>query len=217
MGILPAAYCHCSFPLKTHPPTPTPTPTLQFKKSVFELNVPINPIAIKYNKVFVDGYWNSRNESYAAHLFRIMTSWAMVVDVWFMDPVDRSPGETGADFARRVQRMVAARAGLKAVEWDGYIKYWRPSEKFIKERQAALADELCGALGIHEGPNWEAAQAQARHSPFASGTASSGGTRHTSMSENEGVAAAAAAAVEGVGAVSAAAAAAVFKKDEHNQ
>ncbi len=104
--------------------------------------MPINPIAIKYNKVFVEGYWNSRQESFQAHLFRIMTSWAMVVDVWFMDPVCIAPGETGALFAQRVQRMIAARAGLKAVDWDGYMKYWRPSDKFIQKRQESLAAEL---------------------------------------------------------------------------
>jgi hypothetical protein len=106
------------------------------------LGVQVNPIAIKYNKVFVDGYWNSRQESFQGHLFRIMTSWAMVVDIWFMDPVTAHPGETGAAFAQRVQRMIAARAGLKAVDWDGYMKYWRPSEKFIGTRQRTLAGEL---------------------------------------------------------------------------
>ena len=44
----------------------------------------IHPQAIKYNKVFVDGYWNSREQSFAQHLFRLMTSWAVVCDVWFL-------------------------------------------------------------------------------------------------------------------------------------
>ncbi len=95
---------------------------VQFKKFVFELGVPVNPVAIKYNKVFVDGYWNSRAESFQAHLYRLMTSWAVVVDIWFLDPQVRAPGESGAAFAQRVQRMIAARAGLKAVDWDGYMK-----------------------------------------------------------------------------------------------
>ena len=58
---------------------------IQFKKGVFELGVPINPVAIKYNKVFVDAYWNSRQQSFAQHLFGMMTSWAVVCDVWFLD------------------------------------------------------------------------------------------------------------------------------------
>lgn len=80
---------------------------------VFDLGVPVNPIAIKYNKVFVDGYWNSRQQSFAQHLIRLMTSWAVVCDIWFLDQQSIQPGEDAADFARRVQRMIAARAGLK--------------------------------------------------------------------------------------------------------
>jgi glycerol-3-phosphate O-acyltransferase 3/4 len=121
---------------------------VQFRKGVFEYDVPINPIAIKYNKVFVDGYWNSREQSFAQHLFRLMTSWAVVADIWFMDTQKIRPGESPADFATRVQRMIAARAGLKPVSWDGYMKYWRPSQRFIEERQRSVAEQLCEALSL---------------------------------------------------------------------
>lgn len=43
---------------------------VQFKKGVFELDAPVCPIAMKYNRVFVDGYWNSRKMSFGMHLFR---------------------------------------------------------------------------------------------------------------------------------------------------
>lgn len=70
--------------LSQHAKDPTRTPLLvfpegtcvnneyvvQFKKGVFELGVPVCPIAMKYNKVFVDGYWNSRKMSFGMHLFR---------------------------------------------------------------------------------------------------------------------------------------------------
>jgi hypothetical protein len=154
---------------------------------MFELNVPINPIAIKYNTVFVDGYWNSRAESFAAHQFRIMTSWAMVVDIWFMDPVERAPGETGADFARRVQRMIATRAGLKAVDWDGYIKYWRPSDKFLQARQATLAEEITAALGIRDTPHGVELGAARRSTPASVSANSSAATsKRASFSEGAG-------------------------------
>lgn len=119
---------------------------VQFRKGVFEYGVPINPIAIKYNKVFVDGYWHSREQSFAQHLFRLMTSWAVVADIWFMDPQTIRLGESPAEFATRVQRMIAGRAGLKAVAWDGYMKYWRPSQRFIEERQHHVAEALCSSL-----------------------------------------------------------------------
>jgi glycerol-3-phosphate O-acyltransferase 3/4 len=161
---------------------------IQFKKFVFELGVPINPIAIKYNKVFVDGYWNSRAESFALHLYRLMTSWALVVDVWFLDPQTRAPGESGAAFSQRVQRMIAARAGLKAMDWDGYMKYWRPSPKFMSACQRNVADDLCAALGIRDAPEGLAVGSPyERFEPISSSASSAdcsvASTRHSSMSE----------------------------------
>jgi hypothetical protein len=61
-----------------------------------------------------------------------MTAWCVVVDVWFMDPQTIAPGEDAVAFAERVQKMIAKRAGLEAVHWDGYLKYWKPSERFIQ-------------------------------------------------------------------------------------
>lgn len=46
---------------------------VMFKRGAFELGTSIVPVAIKYNKVFVDPYWNSRASSFAGHLFRLMT------------------------------------------------------------------------------------------------------------------------------------------------
>ena len=101
---------------------------VQFKKFVFELGVPIHPVAIKYNKVFSDAYWNSREKSFHYHLFRLMSSWAVVVDIWFLDPQVARPGEDGAAFATRIQRMIASRANLKPVTWDGYMKVRRAAQ-----------------------------------------------------------------------------------------
>ncbi|RYG52895.1 hypothetical protein EON67_00095 [archaeon] len=75
-------------------------------------------------QVFVDAFWNSREQTFGQHLIRLMTSWAVVCDVWFMDPQTIRPDETPEAFATRVQHMIAARAGLQPVEWDGYMKYW---------------------------------------------------------------------------------------------
>lgn len=132
---------------------------VQFKKGVFELDVPICPIAIKYNKIFVDGYWNSRQISFAGHLLRLMTSWCVVCDVWYLDPVSRLEGESTVDFAKRVQYMIARRAGLKAVDWDGYMKYWKPSDRFIKARQASCAEYLISSANLRPpAPTAETAQ-----------------------------------------------------------
>lgn len=34
--------------------------------------------------------------------------------------------------------MIAARAGLKKVPWDGYLKYFRPSPKLTEKKYASF-------------------------------------------------------------------------------
>ncbi|KAL6561020.1 Glycerol-3-phosphate acyltransferase 9 [Orobanche gracilis] len=103
--------------------------TVMFKKGAFELGCTVCPIAIKYNKIFVDAFWNSRKQSFTTHLLQLMTSWAVVCDVWYLEPQNLEPGETPIEFAERVRDIISIRAGLKKVPWDGYLKYSRPSPK----------------------------------------------------------------------------------------
>lgn len=37
---------------------------------------------------------------------------------------------------------------MKPVDWDGYMKYWKPSERFIKARQMQVADQVREAYDI---------------------------------------------------------------------
>ncbi len=57
--------------------------------------VQVCPVAIKYNKIFVDAFWNSRRESFGKHLFRLLTSWALVCDIYFLEPQNIREGERG--------------------------------------------------------------------------------------------------------------------------
>lgn len=43
---------------------------VMFKRGAFDLGCTVCPIAIKYNKIFVDAFWNSRRQSFTAHLVR---------------------------------------------------------------------------------------------------------------------------------------------------
>ena len=114
---------------------------IQFKKGVFSLDadIAICPVALKYNSVFVDAYWNSRRYSFQRHLFNLMTSWALICDVYYLEPQYRHKDETPADFAQRVQLMIARRGNLVARDWDGYMKYWQPSARFKRAQQLAFA------------------------------------------------------------------------------
>lgn len=116
--------------------------TVMFKKGAFELGCAVCPVAIKYNKTFVDAFWNSRQQSFTMHLVRLMTSWAVVCDVWFMEPQYIQPGESPIEFSERVRELIAKRAGITKVPWDGYLKYYRPSPKLTEKRQAKYAHSL---------------------------------------------------------------------------
>lgn len=43
---------------------------VMFKRGAFDLGATVCPVAIKYNKVFVDAFWNSKRQSFTAHLVR---------------------------------------------------------------------------------------------------------------------------------------------------
>jgi len=115
---------------------------VMFKKGAFEIGATVWPIAIKYNKLFSDPFWNSRTQSFLRHLFRLMTSWSVVCDVWYLEPQTIQPGESTTEFANRVKAMIAKRAGLVNVAWDGYMKYFRPSERFVEERRKLYSSSL---------------------------------------------------------------------------
>ncbi|GBG80277.1 hypothetical protein CBR_g30644 [Chara braunii] len=85
-------------------------------------------------------------QSFTHHLLRLMTSWAVVCDVWYLEPQNMQPGETAVHFAERVQKLIAKRAGIKPVPWDGYLKYYRPSPKFTEKKQAKYADAIIQRL-----------------------------------------------------------------------
>eukprot|EP00753_Platysulcus_tardus_P006126 PLAT13995.2.p1 GENE.PLAT13995.2~~PLAT13995.2.p1 ORF type:complete len:487 (+),score=180.31 PLAT13995.2:78-1538(+) len=124
---------------------------IMFRKGIFELGVPVYPIAIKYNRNFSNTFWDTKQYSFMRHLFQLYTSWAVVCDVWYLPKQTIKPGETAAQFADRVKDMVARRADLINVHWNGYLKRERLSPKFMSERQKAYADRLMKRVKIRNG------------------------------------------------------------------
>ena len=47
---------------------------LFLQRGAFDIGATVYPIAIKYNKIFVDAFWNSRKQSFTAHLVRRLHS-----------------------------------------------------------------------------------------------------------------------------------------------
>ena len=68
--------------MKAHVAAPDTTPLLifpegtcvnneycvMFKRGAFDLDCTVCPIAIKYNKIFVDAFWNRRRQSLTSHM-----------------------------------------------------------------------------------------------------------------------------------------------------
>lgn len=117
---------------------------IQFKKGVFELGLPICPIAIKYEKVFNDPFWSSKEQSFPLYLLELMTSWCLICNVHFLPPmeINTAQGETGVQFSKRVQKKIAEKAKLIPVDFDGYMKHWKPSQRYIDARQNRFANTL---------------------------------------------------------------------------
>jgi glycerol-3-phosphate O-acyltransferase 3/4 len=45
--------------------------TVMFKKGAFDLGATVCPVAIKYNKIFVDAFWNSRRQPFSTYIVRL--------------------------------------------------------------------------------------------------------------------------------------------------
>lgn len=142
---------------------------MMFKKGSFEIGGTIYPVTIKvrapfrrvgvsvrrrggawlsfaspqYDARFGDAFWNSSKYNMVSYLLRMMTSWAIVVNVWYLPPMTiqvglsthqppsagpgfahaRVPvlreqeGEDAAQFANRVKSAIARQGGLLDLPW----------------------------------------------------------------------------------------------------
>ena len=51
------------------------------------------------------------------HVMMLLTSWAIVADVWYLPPVTQQEGESSISFANRVKSEIARQGGLVDLEW----------------------------------------------------------------------------------------------------
>ena len=68
------------------------------------------------------------------YLYMMMSSWALVCDVWYLPPMNRRSDETAIDFANRVKAVIAKQGGLVDLAWYAHQLHqvhWLKYELFI--------------------------------------------------------------------------------------
>ncbi|KAG9391390.1 Glycerol-3-Phosphate Acyltransferase 3-like [Carpediemonas membranifera] len=119
--------------------------TVQFKVGAFQLGADVCPVAIKYNFMFSNVYWNSKRESFTKYILKLWHGWAIVGDVYFLPPMSIEPGESPQQFAGRVKEAISRKARLRSTEWNGYLKYFKPNKRFtdgLQKAQVELSMEI---------------------------------------------------------------------------
>ncbi|CAF0732979.1 unnamed protein product [Brachionus calyciflorus] len=118
------------------------TSVMMFKKGCFEIDTVIYPVAIKYDPRFGDAFWNSSKHTMLQYLMLMMTSWAIVVDVYYLPPMTKYPLEDAASFAKRVKQVIAKKGGFVDLEWDGMLKRASPKLDLMYEQQENYSKHL---------------------------------------------------------------------------
>lgn len=108
---------------------------MMFKKGSFEVGGTIHPVAIKYDPRFGDAFWNSTKYSMMTYSFNVLTSWAIVCNVWYLPPMVKEEEEDAVHFADRVKAVIAAQGGMSVLPWDGGLKRKQVKESFKEEQQ----------------------------------------------------------------------------------
>lgn len=78
------------------------------------------------------------------YLYMMMTSWAIVCDVWYLPPMYRQQGESAIDFANRVKSVIAKQGGLVDLVWDGQLKRMKPKKEWKEMQQVEFIKRLKG-------------------------------------------------------------------------
>lgn len=115
---------------------------MMFKKGSFEVDSLVYPVAIKYDQRFGDPFWNSSKHGYMYYLMLMMTSWAIVCDVWYLPPMNKKEGESAIDFANRVKSEIAKKGGLIDLQWDGQLKRTNVKEEWRIKKQEEFSKKI---------------------------------------------------------------------------
>lgn len=127
------------------------TRTLQFRKALFEsANLPIYPIALKQDPQLGDSFWG--DYPFWMHLLRVITSWAIIYDVYYLPKMVKGEHESAAAFASRVQHAICDAASIEPLSFDGFLWYKEHErERYRTQQQFSNAQVLLTVL--RDSPN----------------------------------------------------------------
>ncbi|TMS39371.1 hypothetical protein L596_005906 [Steinernema carpocapsae] len=119
------------------------TSVIQFRKGVFEDGVNIYPVAIRQNPSLGDSFW--QEDSFLTYLWRLFTSWAIVLNIYYLPPVTKLPEETQEEFAQRVQLIIAQTVNVDTVQLDlKLLKRKHEQKRYKDDAQKAVSAIISG-------------------------------------------------------------------------
>lgn len=75
-------------------------------------------------------------------LFMLITSWAIVCDITYLPPMQRSENESAVEFSDRVKSAIAKAGGFVDLPWDGEVKRMKSKDHWKQKHQARFAKTL---------------------------------------------------------------------------
>ena len=73
------------------------------------------------------------------YIIMMMTSWAIVADVWYLPEMTRREDEDAITFANRVKREICLQGGLVDLDWDGMLKRQKPKASQLAQVQQEIS------------------------------------------------------------------------------
>lgn len=80
---------------------------------VLQIASVVHPIAIRFDARFGDAFW--WQDKFVHYVIHMMTSWAIVCNVWYLPPMTRHPEESAIAFANRFVFGVKSGYKVKAI------------------------------------------------------------------------------------------------------
>uniref|UniRef100_A0A0N4ZYL0 PlsC domain-containing protein n=1 Tax=Parastrongyloides trichosuri TaxID=131310 RepID=A0A0N4ZYL0_PARTI len=105
--------------------------TLQFRKAIFVDNVDVYPIAYKQTSKYNDIFW--WEDDFPSFLFRQITSFGLIYDIYYLPKLNKLPEEKEEDFAYRASTVISDKLETTPSVWGGEHIYKKANKQKAKK------------------------------------------------------------------------------------